>query len=163
VSYWEKQVESLWEEWITETGQQSGDPADFIDWAVANKRLALRPEAVKQVLRRQVTQVLRQARRYDEEGKFTYRAKQCVTLFDGDIAIKHYFDTDKGGTTNLRQRSVRQRREAIAHHVYRGVCDVERMNKVFSGEPQLNFLTDFTDDVAELRWLDRDDEGPEEG
>ena len=63
----------------------------------------------------------------------------------------------------MRQRSVRQRREAIAHHVYRGVCDVERMNKVFSDEPQLNFLTDFTDDVAELRWLDRSNDGPEEG
>jgi hypothetical protein len=162
MSYWDKQVENLWDEWISATSQQSGDPAEFIDWAVSSGRLALRPEAVKQALRRQVTQVLRQARRYDEEGKFTYRAKQCVTLFDGDIAMKHYFDTDKGGTANLRQRSVRQRREAIAHHVYRGVCDVERMNKVFSDEPQLNFLTDFTDDVAELRWLDRSNDGPEE-
>jgi hypothetical protein len=63
----------------------------------------------------------------------------------------------------LRQRSVRQRREAIAHHVYRGVCDVERMNNVFSDEPQLNLLTDFTDDVAELRWLDRDNDDPGEG
>jgi hypothetical protein len=163
VSYWDRQVENLWAEWIAATCQQSGDPADFIEWALSNNRLALRPEAMKQVLRRQVAQVLRQARRYDEEGRFTYRAQQSVTLFDGDAATKHYFDTDKGGTANLRQRSVRQRRDAIAHHVYRGVCDVERMNKVFSDEPQLNFSKDFTDDVAELRWVDRGDDGPGEG
>jgi hypothetical protein len=36
---------------------------------------------------------------------------------------------------------------------------MDRMNKVFSDEPQLNFLKDLTDDVAELRaaeWLDRE-------
>lgn len=79
------------------------------------------------------------------------RAKQSVTLFENGLATKHYFDTDTGGTQLLREKSVRQRREAIAHDVYRGMCDVERMNKVFSDEPQLNFLTDFTEDAAELR------------
>jgi hypothetical protein len=34
------------------------------------------------------------AKRYDEEGGFTYRAKQSVTLFDGIVPIKHYFDTN---------------------------------------------------------------------
>ena len=159
MSYWNDQVNRLWDEWIALTGQESGDPADFIDWAVASKRLAPRPQDMRQLLRKEVTQALRQAKRYDEDGGFTYRAKQSVTLFDGDASIKHYFDTDKGGTATLRQRSTRQRREAIAHDVYRAVCDVERMNKVFSNEPQLNFPPNFADDVAELRaaeWLDRD-------
>jgi hypothetical protein len=49
---------------------------------------------------------------------------------------------------------MRQRREAIAHDVYRGYCDTERMNKVFKDDPQLNFFTDFTEDVAELRAAD---------
>jgi hypothetical protein len=161
MSYYADQVNRLWDEWIAETGQESGDPADFIEWAIASRRLALRPQDVKQLLRKQVTQALRQAKRYDEEGGFTYRAKQSVSLFQGDIAVKHYFDTDRGGTQTLRQRSTRQRREAIAHDVYRAVCDVERMNKVFADEPQLNFFPDFTDDLLELRAaesLDRDDD-----
>ena len=74
-----------------------------------------------------------------------------MTLFENGLPTKHYFDTDTGGTPNLRNKSVRERREAIAHDVYRGVCDVERMNKVFHDEPQLSFFTDFTDDAAELR------------
>jgi hypothetical protein len=159
MSYWTKQVEKLWDEWIEATGQPSGYPAEFINWAIASKRLALRPQDMKQLLRKQVTQALRQVKRYDEDGGFTYRAKQSVTLLDGDVPIKHYFDTDKGGTANLRQKSTKQRREAVAHDVYRAVCDVERMNKVFSDEPRLNFHKDFTDDVAELRaaeWLDHE-------
>lgn len=148
---YKEQVNRLWDEWIAETGQDSGDPAEFVEWAMASRRLAPRLQDIKQVLRKQVTQALRQAKRFDEEGGFTYRAKQSVTLFENGNATKHYFDTDKGGTQTLRQKSTKQRREAVAHDVYRAVCDVERMNKVFTDEPQLNFFPDFHDDVAELR------------
>src|SRR5436190_24352608 len=40
----------------------------------------------------------------------------------GQTLLRH-----RGGTQTLRQRSTRQRREAVAHDVYRGVCDVKRM------------------------------------
>lgn len=145
------QVLMLWDEWISQTDQNHGNPSDFVEWANSIGRLALRPQDIRNLLRKQVTQVLRQAKRYDEEGGFTYRAYQSVTLFEDGMAVKHYFDTDSGGTKNLRQKSVKERREAVAHDVYRGVCDVERMNKVFPEDPQLNFFTDFSDDVAELR------------
>lgn len=165
MSYWNEQVHKLWDEWIATIGQESGNPSDFIDWAVSSGKLAARPQDVKQVLRKQVTQALRQAKRYDEEGGFTYRAKQSVTLFENGLPMKHYFDTDTGGTQTLRQKSTKERREAVANDVYRGVCDVERMNKVFPEEPQLNFFTGFADDVAERRAADlegRDNEDDEE-
>lgn len=146
-----EQVVHLWEEWVDECGHDSADPGEFVDWALENHRLSPNPQDVRQMLRRQVTQSLRQARRFDDEGRFTYRAYQSATLFEGGHAIKHYFDTDTGGSPSLRQRSVKQRRDAIARDVYRAVSDVERMNKIHSDDPQLNLFTDFTDDVAELR------------
>jgi hypothetical protein len=159
------QVNDLWDEWIAEIGQESGNPADFTDWAYASGRLLPRPQDIKAILRKQVTQALRQAKRYDEEGGFTYRAKQSVTLFEGDLPIKHYFDTDTGGTPTMRQKSTHQRREAIAHDVYRAVCDVERMRKVHPDEPELKLYPDFTDDVAEHRAaenLSRDNDDDED-
>jgi len=117
---------------------------------------------IRKILRKQVTQALRQAKRYDAEGGFTYRAKQSVTLFEGDTPIKHYFDTDTGGTSNLRQKSVKQRREAVAVDVYRAFCDAERMQKLYPKE-KLSFFPDFSDDVAELRAVDlsvKDDDDP---
>jgi hypothetical protein len=157
-----EQVLRYWDEWAEQTGQESGDPGDFTEWALSNGKLVPRPQDVRAMLRKQVTQALRQAKRYDESGAFTYRAKQSVTLFEGDAAIKHYFDTDAGGTPLLRKKSVHQRREAIAHDVYRAVCDTERMRKVHN-EPELRLFPDFTDDVEELRAADaiardRDDE-----
>lgn len=146
-----EQVNRLWDEWMAETGQISGDPADFVDWGMRNGKLAPHPQDVTKMLRRQVTQSLRQARRYDEQGGFTYKARQSVSLFQNGEFIKHYFDTDRGGSPSLRQKSVKQRREAIANDVYRAVCDVERMNRVHQDEPQLNLFPDFTDDVIELR------------
>ena len=144
-------VVRYWDEWMEETGQTSGDPELFVKWALSKGKLAPHPQDINKILRKQVTQALREARRCDEEGGFTYRAKQSVTLFENGLSIKHYFDTDTGGTPTLRQKSVKQRREAIAHDVYRGVCDVERMNKVFPNDPQLSFFLDFSDDVAEKR------------
>lgn len=149
------QVTRLWDEWMAETSQKSGDPGDFVEWAIAAKRLALRPQDVKQLIRKQVTQVLRQARRYDLEGGFHYRSKQSVMLLEGGIAIMHYFDTDAGGSPTLRQRAVRQRREAIANGVYLAVCDAEHMNRVFPDEPKLQFVMDFAEDVAEKRAADK--------
>lgn len=151
-----EQVNRLWDEWMAGNGQASGDPAEFVEWGLTNRRLALRPQDIKQLLRKQVTQALRQSKRWDEEGGFTYRAKQSVTLFDGEVATKHYFDTDRGGTAGLRQKSIKQRREAVAHDVYRAVCDAERMRKVHA-QPELNFFPDFTDDVEELRAAEKFD------
>lgn len=155
MSNYNEQVLHLWDEWIGETGQTYGDPNEFIDWAHSKGKLDLYPDDLRKLkrklMRQQVTHALRQAKRYDSEGGFTYRAKQSVTLYENGLATKHYFDTDTGGTQLLREKSVKQRRDAIAHDVYRGICDVERMNKVFHDEPQLNFLTDFTEDAAELR------------
>jgi hypothetical protein len=154
---YDEQVNNLWDEWMAETCQISGDPEEFVEWAVSCGKLAPHPQDVKKMLRRQVTQSLRQAKRFDEEGRFTYRARQSVTLFDGGEAIKHYFDTDYGGSPTLRQKSVIQRREAIANDVYRAVCDTERMNKVHKDSPQLNLFTDFTDDVEELRLAEQEE------
>jgi len=164
MSDYNEQVNQLWDVWINETDQESGDPSEFVEWAISRRLLALAPQDLKQLLRKRVTQALRQAKRYDIEGSFHYRAKQSVTLFDyPGIPIKHYFDTDGGGSPTLRQRATRQRREAIANDVYRAVCDVDHMNRAFPDAPQLNFVRDFTDDVDEMRArdiaeVDRDDE-----
>ena len=67
------------------------------------------------------------------------------------LQLRLWFDTDKGGTSNLRQKAARQRRDAIAADVYRALCDVEHMNKAFPDDPQLSFFADFTEDCAERR------------
>jgi hypothetical protein len=80
-----------------------------------------------------------------------------------------WFNTDKGGTPNLRQKATRQRRDGIASDVYRAVCDVEHMNNAFPDDPQLSFVLDFADDFAERRAAellendDDDDEGSPPG
>lgn len=90
-----------------------------------------------------------------DEAGFTYRAKQSVLSLEEDGSPHRvWFDTDKGGTPNLRQKAVRQRRDGIASDVYRAVCDMEHMDKVFPEDPQLTFFLDFADDFAERRVTD---------
>ena len=157
-----EQVNRLWDEWTSETGRNSGDPDEFIEWALSHRKLFLSPLDMKQVLRRKVSQALRQQKRYDKVGGFTYKGRQSVTLFEGGLPVKHYFDTDTGGTQTLRQKATKQRREAIANDVYRAVCDVEHMNRVFPDEPRLPFVTEFEDDVAERRAAENSDDDNDE-
>ena len=72
--------------------------------------------------------------------------------------MKHYFDTDTGGTQTLRQKATKERREALANDVYLAVCDMEHMNRVFAEDPQLSFVMDFEDDVAERRAAEASDD-----
>ena len=157
----DEQLLQAWNEWEDITGAAANDPDDFIVWAVENKRLTPRPQDYRKLLRRQISRVLRQVTRVDEAG-FSYRAKQSVMSFEEDgKPHRMWFDTDKGGTPNLRQKAVRQRRDAIASDVYRAVCDMEHMNNAFPEDTQLSFFLEFSDDVAERRaadLLNRDNE-----
>jgi hypothetical protein len=159
---WNEQILRIWDEWEETTGADANNPDDFVAWAMENKKLLPHIQDVRRLLRKQVTSALRQAVRVDEVG-FSYRAKQCVMIAEEGLQLRLWFDTDKSGTTNLRQKAVRQRRDGIANDVYRAMCDIEHMNKTFPNDPQLSFLADFSDDCAERRATelldrDRDDE-----
>jgi len=145
-----EQVLQAWEEWEATTGAEANNPDDFVAWALENRKLAPYMSDIRKLLRKQVTSALRQAIRLDEAG-FSYRAKQCVMIEEDGLQHRLWFDTDKGGTTHLRQKATRQRRDAIASDVYRALCDVEHMNTQFPDDPQLSFLPDFSEDCAEKR------------
>lgn len=145
-----EQILQAWDEWEAETGADASNPDDFVVWAMENKKLLPRIQDIKRLLRKQVTTALRQVLRVDDAG-FMYRGKQSVLIVEKDLQYRLWFDTDRGGTTTLRQKAVKQRRDAIASDVYRAVCDVEHLNKTFPNDPQLTFFPDFSEDCAEKR------------
>jgi len=147
-----EQILRAWDEWESETGADASNPDDFVTWAMEKKKLLPHIQDVRRLLRKQVTTALRQALRRDEGG-FSYRAKQCVTLAEKGLQYRWWFDTDTGGTATLRQKAVRQRRDGIANDVYRGLCDVEHLGKKYPQE-QFSFMLDFTEDCAERRAVD---------
>jgi len=161
VANFNEQILEVWDEWERATGAEANSPDDFVAWAMQNRKLLPRMQDIRRILRKQVTTALRQALRKDPRG-FSYRAKQCVMISEQGLQYALWFDTDRSGTPNLRQKAVRQRRDGIASDVYRAVCDVEHMNAAFPGDPQLNFLTDFAEDCAERRAQELDDNKDDE-
>lgn len=148
-----EQLLRLWEEWETSTGEEANNPNDFIDWAVANGKLAPRPEDIRKIFRRQLSTVLRQAMRVDEQGTM-YRAKQCVSIIEEGAQRTLWFDTDKGGTPQLRHKAARQRRDSIANDIYRAKSDVNHMNFVYPEDEPIQFELDFTEDYEERKALE---------
>lgn len=156
-----EQVMRAVEEFTAATGQNTINPDDFLSWAISNQKLSPQPEDVRKLLRRRVTAAMRQQRLVDEDG-VEYRSMQCVVTWDEKAGeqIPLWFNTDTGGTPSLRKKAVKQRRDAIADHVYRAVSDVVHMNKVHNEEIQ--FVMDFTDDYLDRKaaeMLKDDDEG----
>ena len=146
------QIVSDWDEWLAQMGQSSGDPAEFVDWAIANGRLHSLAQDVKKMQRRRVTTALQQVRRVDGDG-IEYRGKQSVIDFEDGHPVSHWFDTDTGGSPRLRAKAIKQRRDAIANDVYRAKCDRDHMNKRHGENHQ--FILDFTDDCMEKEAADR--------
>lgn len=149
-----EQVIRAWDEWEEITGNKANDPDDFIDWALENNRLHTAPQDVRKIHRRQVSNVLRQVHREDEEGT-TYRAKQCVTIIEEGRQRTLVFDVDKNGTPQLRQKAAKQRRDAIANDVYRAKSDVDHMNFAYPADKPIQFEMDFTEDYEERKALER--------
>ena len=148
-----EQLLRAWEEWEATTGEDANNPNDFIDWAIFNGKLAPRPEDIRKIFRRQLSTALRQAMRVDEEGT-TYRAKQCVSIIENGNQRSLWFDVDRGGTPQLRQKAARQRRDSIANDIYRAMCDVEHMNLVYLEDEPIQFELNFTEDYEERKALE---------
>lgn len=148
-----EQITRAWDEWESQTGEEANDPNDFIEWAVANGRLTLRPQDLYKIYRREVTTALRQVLRVNDEAT-TYRAKQCVAISENGAQRTLWFDIDKGGTPQLRQKAARQKRDAIVNDVYRAKSDIDHMNFAYPKEEQIPFDLDFTEDFEERKALE---------
>jgi hypothetical protein len=154
VANYNEQAIRAWDEWEEITGNEANDPDDFIDWAISNNRLHTAPEDIRKIHRRRISEALRQVHRVDEEGT-TYRAKQCITIIEEGRQRSLVFDVDKNGTPQLRQKAAKQRRDAIANHVYRAKSDVEHMNLAYPSDEPIQFEMDFTEDYEERKALER--------
>lgn len=148
-----EQLIQAWNEWEDITGDEANNPDDFIDWAVANNRLYTKPEDVRKIHRRRLSSALRQVHRVNDEGT-TYRAKQCVAISENGTQRTLWFDIDKGGTPQLRQKAARQKRNAIVNDVYRAKSDIDHMNFAYPKEEQIPFDLDFTEDFEERKALE---------
>ena len=91
--------------------------------------------------------------RVDEAGN-AYRAKQCVSIIEEGAQRTLWFDVDKGGTPQLRQKAVKQRRDGIANDIYRAMADVEHINFAYPEEEPIQFELDFSEDYEERRALE---------
>ena len=149
-----EQLVRAWDEWEELTGNDANDPDDFLDWAIANNRLYTKPEDIRKIHRRRLSEALRQVHRIDDEGN-TYRAKQCVTIIEEGRQRTLVFDIDKNGTPQLRQKAVKQRRDAIANDVYRAMSDVAHMNFAYPADEPIQFELDFSEDYEERKALER--------
>jgi hypothetical protein len=108
----DEQILRAWDEWEETTGADANNPDDFIAWAMEHKKLSPRLQDIRRIFRKQVTSALRNATRRDPDG-YSYRPKQCVMNSEGGMQLRLWFDTDKGGTSNLRHKAVRQRRDGL--------------------------------------------------
>lgn len=147
---YKEQLLRAWDEFEAENDKEAINPDDFATWAMERGKWFPRPQDVRKMLKQDMTAALRQVMRVNENG-ITYRAKQCVKVFEDGDQLPLWFDIDYGGTDLLRRKATRQRRDGIAADVFRARSDVDHMNYKFPSEKPIQFDLNFEDDYEERR------------
>lgn len=149
-----KQLVRLWDEYEKEVGTEENSTLDFADWALKNKRYIPRPRDIRKLVAAETADALRHAIRIDENG-IRYRAKICIRTTFGGVQLPLWADADKA-SQNFIEKSVSGRRRKIVGECHQLKSDVDHFNLTRKPETPIQLPLDFTDDVAELEAIDRE-------
>jgi hypothetical protein len=122
---------------------------EVVEWAVREGKLALPSIDPLDILAGQMARALREEYALDEEGR-RYRVNHAVrvtkngvqTTFWGIMGFAHRSHMEKAFT---------QRREQVIGDCLQLQIDVDAYNAKNKGEPPIQLILDFSDDVAERR------------
>jgi len=146
---YKEQLQEFYKQYCTETGRSGAvDPHDVAGWAIKKKLWQPRPKDLTSKLADEIAQAWREEYRVDPHGR-RYRAKHAVRGM-GPEQHTLWADMVTAARSHM-ERAFAQRRHQIVGDCLQLKTDVDVFNdKRVGGEP-LNFVLDFTDDIAELQ------------
>lgn len=133
--------------------ERAGNPTpaslrEVAAWAIENKRWQPRPIDIVDVLAEDLSKALREEYRTDRKGR-RYRAKHAVRITRSGTQLTLWADMDRSSREHM-QMAFAQRRQGIVGDCLHLRIDVDVYNEKNSGEPHIQMVLDFTQDVAEL-------------
>ncbi|KAB2918521.1 MAG: hypothetical protein F9K29_08115 [Hyphomicrobiaceae bacterium] len=140
-------LQKLWRQYHEEFGHLPVTTRDVVKWAVDTKRIPLPEIDPYDLLADDLARALREEYATDAQGR-RYRKNHAERVTKG--GVQHTFWAIMGfAPREHMQMAFAQRREQIIGDCAQLKTDVDVYNDMNEGEPPIQLVLDFTDDVAE--------------
>jgi hypothetical protein len=143
-----EQMQAIFNKYTDEVDSSPVSLDDVAAWAIENRLYFPAPRDVVKLCREALAESLRQEKRIDEKGR-KYRAKHSVRTNAGGVQLSLWADIDTAPRSFM-EKSFSQRRKSIVDDCFRMKQDVDHFNDENPDELPIQFVMDFTDDIAEM-------------
>lgn len=154
-----EQMQAIFDRYTEEVDSSPVSLDNVAAWAIEQGLYRPQPRDVVKLCREALAESLRQEKRIDAQGR-KYRAKHSVRTNIGGVQLSLWADIDNAPRSFM-EKSLSQRRKAIADDCFQVKQDVDHFNDENPTELPIQIVLDFTDDVAEMEAAarhDRDDD-----
>ncbi|MDB5439360.1 MAG: hypothetical protein JWM33_1787 [Caulobacteraceae bacterium] len=155
MSTYNEQLQKVWHEYEKAHGYLPSRPRDAVKWGVEQRMIEAPDFDPYERLAEDMSRALREEYATDRLGR-RYRLNHAVRVSKGGVQYTIWAILGEAPAGHM-QKAFIQRREQIVGDCVQLATDVEVYNDMNSGQPSIQMLLDFRDDVAERRFWDRDD------
>ena len=148
-NYKEQLRQRVWKAYHEEHGDAPVDLDTVADWAIKKELWKPRPVDIRQSLKNDLAQALREEKRTDSQGR-EYRANIPVRRTKDGKPLFEWADIDVAPRAHV-EKNVQQERRSIVQDCYALQMKVEHYNEMHPDEEPLQLILDFEDDVEELK------------
>lgn len=141
-------MQRIFDQYTAEVDSSPVSLEDVARWALEKKMYYPAPRDIVKLCKEDLANSLRQQRRIDEKGR-KYRAKHSVKVGIGGEQLYLWADIDNAPRSFM-VKSLAQRRKAIIDDCFQAKMDVDHYNDLNSEQEPLQFVLDFSEDVAEM-------------
>lgn len=143
-----ERMQQIFDQYIAEVDPSPVSLEHVAKWALEKGLYSPAPRDIVRMCKEDLADSLRQQRRVDEKGR-KYRAKHSIKVGIGGEQLYLWADIDHAPRSFM-VKSLAQRRKAIADDCFQAKMDVDHYNDLKSDQEPIQFVMDFTDDVAEM-------------
>lgn len=141
-------LQGLYHRYAKEHDGLPATPREVVAWAMEIGLLAPQPYDPVAQLSRDMAKALREEYRTDGEGR-RYRVNHSVTITRNGVQTSFWGELDSAPRSHM-VKAFAQRRKQIIGDCAQLKTDVDVYNSKHAGQPAIQLVLDFTDDVAEL-------------
>ncbi|MGV9009662.1 hypothetical protein [Brevundimonas sp.] len=144
-----EQMQALHQRYRIEVSATANDPRDIAAWAISKGLWHPKPSDIHARFASDMADALREEYRTDKAGR-RYRANHAIraTSVDGK-QMSLWDDIDTAPRSHM-EKAFAMRRRQIVGDCHQARLDVDHYNSVHQDEEPVQFILDFTDDVAEM-------------
>jgi hypothetical protein len=153
MSDYTKQLQRIVKEYRQSGQKWPASSADIARWALSNNKYNLRTPTIERVIRREISQAMREEYITDSSGRRVRAKHPAQVKRDGEQIM--LWDDIRTATRSHMEMAFSLRRNRIVGECHQAKTDVDSYNDNHPQEVPIQMVLDFTSDVEELEEMNK--------